>query len=387
MPSRARIVLSSRYAVMYGAVFLTVGIYLPFWPVWLSSRGFSAGEIGLLLALGTWVKVLSNPALAQVADRSGRAKATLVACALMSFLIFSAFFAAEGFWPILAIMVLVNIFHPILIPLTETQTMAAAKDGRLDYGRVRLWGSLTFILGTAGAGWVLTGRGPDLILPLLLGALGLNVLAAMVFPGTARAATPGPGRGLWVLFIRGDFLLFLGAASLLGASHAVYYGFSALHWRAAGLSEAAVGGLWALGVVAEVILFAFSARIVARLGPFGLMALAGFGGVVRWLVLGQTTALPALAAAQLLHAASFGAAHLGAMHFLVRNAPPGLAASAQALYSAIAGGLAIGLAMLAAGWLYAGLAGGAFTVMAVLSALGGLLALALLRREPGKTEA
>ncbi len=377
--------LGSRYAAMYGAVFLTIGIYMPFWPVWLSSRGFGAGEIGLLLAMGTWVKVFSSPAMAQVADRSGRAKATLVACAAMTLLFFSAFFVAEGFWPILAVMVLVNVFHPVLIPLTETQTMAAANAGRLDYGRVRLWGSLTFILGTIGAGWLLTGRGPDLILPLILGALGLNVLAAMIFPGSARAVTPGPGRGLWGLFKNRRFLLFLGTASLLGASHAVYYGFSALHWRAAGLSPAAVGWLWALGVIAEVILFAFSARIVARLGPFGLLALAGFGGVVRWSVLGGTTALPALAAAQILHAATFGAAHLGAMYFLARNAPPDLAASAQAVYSAIAGGVAIGLAMLAAGWLYGEFAGGAFYVMAVLSALGGLLALALMRREPANT--
>jgi MFS transporter, PPP family, 3-phenylpropionic acid transporter len=387
MPARtaSSLALSSRYAVMYGAVFLTIGIYLPFWPVWLSSRGFSAGEIGLLLALGTWVKVFSNPVMAQVADRSGRAKATLVACAALTLLSFSAFSVAEGFWPILAIMLLVNLFHPVLIPLAETQTMAAANAGKLDYGRVRLWGSLTFILGTVGAGWVLTGRGPDLILALILGALGLNVLAAMIFPGSARTARPSPRGGLWVLFTRGRFLLFLGAASLLSASHAVYYGFSALHWRAAGLSEATVGWLWAVGVIAEVVLFAFSARIVARLGPFGLLAVAGFGGVVRWLVLGGTTVLPALAAAQLLHAATFGAAHLGAMHFLARNAPPGLAASAQALYSAVAGGIAIGAAMLASGWLYAEFGGGAFTIMAVLSALGGLLALALMRREPGKT--
>ena len=108
--------------------------------------------------------------------------------------------------------------------------------------------------------------------------------------------------------------------------------------------------------------------------------MAAAGGVLRWLILGSTTALPALIAAQLLHAATFGAAHLGAMHFLARTAPPGLAASAQALYSAVSGGLAIGLAMLAAGWLYAGLGGGAFHVMAALSALGGAMTLVLIRQ-------
>ena len=372
--------LPARYAAMYGALFLTIGVYLPFWPVWLSAKGLGADEIGLMLALGTWVKVFSNPAIAQVADRSGRPRAVLAGCAILSLLTFSTFFAAEGFWPILAILVLVNIFHPALIPLTETQTMAAATAGAMDYGRVRLWGSLTFILATVGAGWLLTGRDPNLILPIILGTLALTVVAALLFPGAAGTAAAAAPHGFWRLFTNRRLMLFFGAASLLGASHAVYYGFSALHWRAAGLSAAAVGWLWAIGVIAEVILFAFSARLTGRLGPFGLMAAAAAAGVLRWSVLGGSTSLAALVPAQLLHAATFGAAHLGAMHFLARNAPPGLAASAQALYSAVAGGLAIGLAMLASGWLYAHLGGGAFFVMAGLSGLGGVLTLALMRQ-------
>ncbi len=380
----SRLILSARYAAMYGAIFLTVGIYLPFWPLWLSARGLGADQIGVLLACGTWVKVLSGPVLAQIADRTGGAKATIVVCALMSVLFFSWFYLAEAFWAILAIQVLVSIFHPPLTPLTETQTMAAATAKRLDYGRVRLWGSLAFIVGTLGAGWLLTGRDAGLVLPLILGALGLNLLAALAFPSSRRAAATAPLRGLWLMFANRQFLMFLAATSLLAASHAVYYGFSALHWRAAGLSEAMVGWLWAEGVIAEVILFAFGGRVVARLGPFGLLAVAGAGGAVRWLVLAGTTALPALFAAQLLHAATFGAAHLGAMHFLARNAPPGLAASAQAIYSAVSGGLVLGLAILASGWLYTDLGGGAFGVMAALSALGLVPVLFLIRQAPAR---
>ncbi|MFQ5775647.1 MAG: 3-phenylpropionate MFS transporter [Kiloniellaceae bacterium] len=373
--------LSSRYAAYYGAVFLTLGVYLPFWPLWLAHRGLGAGEIGLLLALASWIKVLSNPAIAQVADRSGRAKAVLVAAAALTLVAFAGFFAARGFWPILGVTLLAAAFFQALIPLAESQTMAAVARERLDYGRIRLWGSLTFILGTAGAGRLLTGRDPDLVLVLILAALGLTVAAALALPGRRPQTAPAGRRALTALLRERRFLLFLGAASLLQASHAVYYGFSALHWRAAGLSEAAVGWLWAEGVIAEVVLFAASGPVVARAGPVGLLLAAGAAGVIRWAVLGATTALPALLAVQVLHAATFGAAHLGAMHFIARAAPPGLSATAQALYSAVSGGLAMGLAMLIAGRLYADLGGGAFTAMAALSAAGGLLALVLARRE------
>jgi PPP family 3-phenylpropionic acid transporter len=372
--------LTLRYGLMYGAMFLTVGIYLPFWPVWLSSKNLSPDEIGLLLALGTWVKVLSNPIMAQIADRSGKAKATLAFCAVLSFATFSGFYLTDGFWSILSVLVLVNFFHPTLIPLTETQTMQAATAGRIDYGRTRLWGSLTFILGSMGAGWTLTGRDPGIILPLVLGTLALTALAALWFPAGDRVPAPRSHSGLWRLFLDRQYLIFLAVASLLSASHAVYYAFSALHWRAAGHSAAAVGWLWAEGVIAEIVLFAFAARAVSRFGPVGLLGLAAAGGVLRWAILGSTTEFAFLLVAQLLHGATFGAAHLGAMHYLTRTAPPGLAASAQAVYSAVVSGLAIGFAMLSAGWLYESLGGSAFHVMAAMCACGGILVYPLARK-------
>ena len=361
---------SIRYGAYYGAVFLSLGVYLPFWPVFLKSRGLDAAEIGLLFALAAWIKVASTPAIAQIADRTGRAKATLAAAAGLSLIAFAGFLVARGFWPILLVTMFTAIWFHALIPLGESQTMAAVIERRLDYGRIRLWGSIAFIAGTVGAGALLTGSDPDLVLILILAALGATLIAALALPAR-RAEAPVAGRnGIMVLLRQRRFVLFLGAASLMQASHAVYYGFSALHWKAAGLSETTIGLLWAEGVIAEILLFAVSGGIVARAGPPALLMVAGLGGVVRWLVLGATTALPALVAVQVLHALTFGAAHLGAMHFIARAAPPGLSATAQSVYAAVSGGIAMGLAMLAAGALYADYAGGAFLAMAGLSAAG-----------------
>jgi PPP family 3-phenylpropionic acid transporter len=184
-----------------------------------------------------------------------------------------------------------------------------------------------------------------------------------------------------VLLSDRNFLLFLTAAGLLQGSHAAYYGFSAVYWQAAGLSGTIIGLLWAEGVIAEVIFFAVSATVFARTGPAALLLIAGVAGILRWAVLGMTTDLPALFAVQLLHAATFGAAHFGAMHFIARAAPPGLAATAQGLYSAAAGGIGIGFALLLAGKLYGINEASAFLAMAGLSLGGAILAMPLYQRE------
>jgi PPP family 3-phenylpropionic acid transporter len=368
------------FAVFYGAVFLMIGVHLPFWPLWLEGRGLDAAEIGVVIGVAAWVRVATTPALAYLSDRSGQGKWVIVGLAAISLGGFALFGLAAGFWALLALNCLTAITFTVLLPLGDSRTMAAVGQRGLDYGRVRLWGSLTFIAGSVGAGWWLDGRPVDWVLWLVIGAVALTLAATLGLPGDDRDPAPGPREGHALeLLTQRPFLLFVAAAGCLHASHALYYGFSALHWRAAGLSEVTIGWLWAIGVIAEVILFAAGGRVVTRLGPAGLLALAGAAGVLRWTVLAFTTAVAPLALVQVLHAFTFGAAHLGAMHFIARAAPAAWAASAQGLYTALSTGLIMGAMMLAAGWLYESLGGAGFLVMAGASLGGLLLAFALPR--------
>jgi PPP family 3-phenylpropionic acid transporter len=138
-----------------------------------------------------------------------------------------------------------------------------------------------------------------------------------------------------------------------------------------------IGWLWAEGVLAEILLFWQGRRLLARLGPIGLMVLGGAAGILRWSLAGALSWLPFIAAVQLLHAFTFGASHLGAMHFLSRAVPPSAAASAQSLYAALSSGLGGGVVMMIAGALYSAFGGGAYFFMAVLSAAGLVGAVAL----------
>ena len=123
-------------------------------------------------------------------------------------------------------------------------------------------------------------------------------------------------------------------------------------------------------MIAEIILFFFAARLMRTLGPIRLLAIAAFGGIVRWTVLGATTSLPALFAVQTLHALTFAAAHLAAMQFLTRAIPAEYSATAQSLYAGLGTGLAIGLTMIAGGWLYGLVGGQAFYAMTAMAVAG-----------------
>jgi len=374
------------FALFYGAIFLVFSVYLPFWPIWLETRGLGAAEIGLILALASWIRVVSTPMIGQLADRSGKAKTLLCLLAAGSLVSFVALSPLQGFWPLLWCNLFAALLLQAIVPLGESLAMTAAREKRFDYGRVRLWGSLTFILGTTGAGWLLSRQaavsgtggtgstastgGAEILLWLVVGGLALTLLASWLMPPQPRVERRPDLGALGRLLGDPGFLIFLLSSSLLQSSHALYYGFSALHWRDAGLSGGLIGLLWAVGVIAEVILFACARPLVARLGPVTLLMLAGLGGVIRWSLLGSTAALAPLLAAQTLHAATFGAAHLGAMYFITRRAPLGLAATAQSLYTACSGGLAAGGMILVSGLVYEQWGGAGYFLMAAVSLLG-----------------
>ena len=166
------------------------------------------------------------------------------------------------------------------------------------------------------------------------------------------------------------FVAMFAGASLIQASHALFYGFSALQWHAAGLDGTFIAALWALGVAAEIVLFAVQARLPPFFTPTRLLMVGAVAGIVRWLGMAADPPALALPWLQVLHALSFGATHLGALMFLSHNAPAGQAATAQG-YLAIAAGLAMAAATGISGVLYQDFGSRAYVAMALVAFAGG----------------
>ncbi len=380
MPPLCPAAVSVRLAAFYGALFLVVGALLPFWPVWLAARGLTPGQIGVVVALGVMIKILGNPLAAAVADRLGERRRPIIVLAAIALITFPLFAVADSFWAIIVVTVLCWGAFPATIPLIESLTMLAVGRGFGDYGRIRVWGSIAFIVTAVGTGSLLVGRSADVVLWLVFAGLALLLAVALALPDLRPQQTLRPRLSALAVVRLPGFAVFLGAATAVQASHAVYYAFSTLHWRNAGYSEAMIGGLWAEGVIAEIALFTAGDRVARRIGPARLILLGALAGVVRWSVTGLSDALPALIAAQALHAFTFGAVHLGSIHLIAATVPPPLSATAQSLYASLVMGLGLGLMVLAAGPLYDALGGGAFLAMAGLSVAGVVLAAMLAGR-------
>jgi PPP family 3-phenylpropionic acid transporter len=369
--------LSLRLSAFYFAHFILFGIALPYWPVWLQGRGLGAVEIGVVLAVGRWASIGTTPVIALLADRRGELKILLVVLCSGICASYALNHFAHGFWPLFAIAVVTAVFTSPVMPVTESLTMLHAARGHADYGRVRLWGSISFILATFAGGEILGGWSTDAILWALIAASAGSTLAALCLPDTRSALVPRLPGSFQRLARHRVMLLFLAASGLLAGSHAAFYAFGTIHWRQAGIDDRVIGMLWAEGVIAEILLFIVGGAFMRRIRPADALLLAAAGGILRWTVLGLTTDTAALVAVQWLHALTFGAAHLGGIAFVAQAAPAGYAATVQSLYAVLGTGASIALAMLLVGPVYAAYGAGAFHAMAVLSLLGGGVALLL----------
>jgi PPP family 3-phenylpropionic acid transporter len=247
---------------------------------------------------------------------------------------------------------------------------------------VRLWGSAAFIAANLAAGYAGAYMQPSGYIWLMVAALVVTAAASLALrplqPGGAAEPQPVQRRRAWSPPSRG-FLLTGAATSLIQASHAVYYGFSTLDWTAKGFGGTAIGALWGLGVVAEIVLFAFSARLPAAVSPRVLMMTGAVGAVVRWGAMALDPPTELIPVLQGLHGLSFGATYLGSVQFLARTAPAGAAATVQADLSTM-NGLAMAAASGLSGLVYERFGDAAYAAMALCAALGGAVLLLTPRR-------
>ena len=214
---------------------------------------------------------------------------------------------------------------------------------------------------------------------------GLLAAAAVVLTRAApQPAEPADTRAAGTTLWRSPtFVAMVLGASLIQASHAVFYGFATLQWTRRGISGPAIGALWGLGVVAEIALFAFSARVVGWLGASGMIVLGGLGGLLRWAVMALDPPTAALPFLQCLHALSFAATHLGAMHYLAQAVPAGRGATAQGDFAAVQGIVFAG-AMSLSGALVSAYGSLAYGAMAAAAAAGTVLAVLARGRAPSR---
>ncbi len=373
-----------RLGALQASSFAGIGIYMPFMPPWLAAQGLSDRQIGVTLALGMIIRMLaSQPVTAMGDGRWGAARILMMlqglsaACYLLL-----AWLPSPG--AIMAAMAVIALLAAGIVPLGDHLTTAQVRlRPALDFARIRLWGSLAFLVVSILSGLLISRLGIAIV-PFALCLCALVAVAAARFApehrapaaaaertGAADPNADAKARLLWLAII---------GSALVNASHATLYGFGTLHWRSIGLDEATIGVLWALAVVAEIAMFwwfgrrAWSSWSAAVL----YLALAGLAAIIRFAAMPLATSLPLIVGLQLLHALSFGAQLMGIMAIVARLAPEGRRALMQGRLSA-ANACLMGAATLVSGFAYERFGAQAFLGM-IPMALAGLVLLLITYR-------
>lgn len=365
-------IASARWlGLSYFTYFFCYGIYLPFWSVWLQGSGLDAEKIGLLLGCGMIARFAGSLLIASQVKNPAQLIVALRLLALLTALFALGFwFGGQWLW-LLLVMVGFNLFFSPLVPLSDALAATWTRQIGLAYGPVRLWGSLAFVISSALTGMLVSAWSYQAVLLLLsLGVVAM--LSGMLLPpqtrpqGEARQGASG-GWAAWRDLLREKRVWrFMICVTLLQGAHAAYYSFSAIWWQQAGYSASVVGYLWSLGVVAEIVVFALSNRLFRRWSARDLLLLSGICALLRWTLLGATTALPLLVVAQILHCGSFTICHLAAMRFIAARKGTEVI-RLQSLYSALAMGGGIAVMTMICGVLFAHLQGHLFWVMALVA--------------------
>lgn len=365
-------IASARWlGLSYFTYFFCYGIYLPFWSVWLQGSGLDAEKIGLLLGCGMVARFAGSLLIASQVKNPAQLIVALRLLALLTALFALGFwFGGQWLW-LLLVMVGFNLFFSPLVPLSDALAATWTRQIGLAYGPVRLWGSLAFVISSALTGMLVSAYSYQAVLLLLsLGVVAM--LSGMLLPpqtrpqGEARQGASG-GWAAWRDLLREKSVWrFMICVTLLQGAHAAYYSFSAIWWQQAGYSASVVGYLWSLGVVAEIIIFALSNRLFRRWSARDLLLLSGVCALLRWSLLGATTALPLLVVAQILHCGSFTICHLAAMRFIAARKGTEVI-RLQSLYSALAMGGGIAVMTMICGVLFTHLQGHLFWVMALVA--------------------
>ncbi|WP_407180158.1 MFS transporter [Bradyrhizobium sp. STM 3562] len=362
---------AARLALFYGALFGLTGTELPFFPIWLRAVGIDPWWIGIISAVPAVTRFTTLPFVTSFAEKRHALRGALIATATACTLGFAITGTQHRTIAVFLAFVATACAWTPMVPLTDAYALRGVVRHGIDYGPVRLWGSAAFILGALACGLVIDVIDPRRLIWIIVAVAGLAALASLALqpldtPPQAAATHPRDHRLLRDL----GFLAIIVASALIQGSHAAYYTFSAINWQAHGLGGFTIAALWALGVLAEIVVFATSPRFT--LAPSMLVIIGALSAVARWSITAQEPQLILLALVQLAHGLTFGLTQVGTMELLVRHVPLHMMARGQGYYTACSGILS-SCASIVSGAIYAHYGQGVYYLMAAMAASGAML--------------
>ena len=362
--------ISWRLSGCYLFDFAALGALVPYWALYLKSRGFDVTHIGQLIAILLATKIVAPTVWGWIADHTGQRMAIVRVASLLAVITFAGVYLGSSYWWLAGVMTAFSFFWNAALPQFEATTMTHLGNETHRYSGIRLWGSVGFIITVALLGPLLDAWGIGLLPAIVLALFVLIWISSIAVPESAAGHLPLGQQPLRQVLRRPLVLSLLTVCFLMQASHGPYYAFYTLYLEDAGYSTAFVGQLWALGVVAEIGVFLLMPMLLPRFGARRLLLLAVSLTLLRWLLIAGFVNYPAVIVfAQTLHAASFGLYHAVAIfmiHMLFTGTHQG---RGQALYSSISFGAGGAAGSLVSGYLWTGIGPQAMYLLAAAISL------------------
>lgn len=380
-----------RISAIYAAVFMPLGVHLAYFPLWLEASGFRAEQIGVILSLPMFVRVVTTPMITSLADRVRERGVVLRTLTAASFAFSLGYFLPPAYLPVLALSVALQAMWAPLSPLSDSVALSGVRRFGSNYPKMRVWGSIAFLVGNLVGGFILAATNPGMVPVMvsigLAGAFAASLLVPRLGPvrrtSVPTAGVQAPQFRLFTPYL----LLFLAGSGIINASHAFLYGFVSIYWKSIGLNDGVIGALWAWSVLAEVFVFMAFTRVFGKARGTTIMIVAGSVAILRWLMFPFVEPLgfgvPGFVVVQAMHALSMGVLLIGVQKVIGETVPEERTGAAQGI-SIFTTGTGTAIVMLLSGPLYPRLGASGFFVMAAIAVAGLALVLLAARSAPEK---
>jgi PPP family 3-phenylpropionic acid transporter len=363
-----------RLSRFYFFYYFFVGAFVPYWGIYLQSQDFSPASIGILLSLFQISRIVAPNFWGWLADHTGHRVKWIKLTSFLGLIGFVGVFWAKGFFWVFLIMSALSLFTSSTLPLAESLTLAhlATTDGH--YSRIRLWGSIGFIVASLFLGYLIDFQGINILLWILLIAQAIIFFLSNTIPETQDIQHKTNDLSIWKIIKTPSVIALLVGCTLMVSAHGVLYNFYSIYLKDHGYSSGTIGWLWAVGVICEILIFMAMPKILRRYSLKAILLMSLFLGVIRFILIGASPDhLYLLFIAQMFHAATFGSFHAAsieviAYYFKGRNQTRG-----QAIYNSVAYGIGGTIGGLGGGYLIQYLGGQLGFMIAAISPLIGFV--------------
>jgi MFS transporter, PPP family, 3-phenylpropionic acid transporter len=366
-----------RTTAFYFTYFMGPGAAVMFLPIWLTEKGITPEEIGIINAVPVFVVLALNLLVGRLADRAGDWRQVILVGAVLGGTIPIGLFFVNGFWGILLLWTLATVPIGAISPVIDAATMRLTRRNGTDFGTIRAWGTVGYMLFNALTGFLVVWFGSAIFVPLFVGLTLLRAAMALLLPRfrapvtQPTVASVRPVAGKLREIMKPWFLLPLVGFAMIFGTHIILNAFSSLIWKEQGISEDVIGPLIALGAFSEAAMMFVWKRFGGRYSARHLILVSAVASVLRWVAMAFSPPVGVLVLLQLTHGVTYALGFLGCVHFITNWTSEDIAAETQSFFTVLQQAMSV-VALIGFGWLVALMSAHAFFIAALFAAIGAL---------------